>query len=383
MFRGLVFYLRTRSMQVPLLDLREQNAGLRAEIEAALGRILDSNAFILGPEVSALESELAEYCGVRYAIACASGSDALLLALMALGVGTGDEVITTPFSFFATASAITRLGARPVFADIEPDTFNIDASQIARLITEKTKAIEPVHLFGQCADMEAIGEAAGEIPIVEDAAQAIGAEFRGRRAGSIGQIGCFSFYPSKNLGGMGDGGFITTNDDALAERLRALRVHGSLQRYHHKWVGLNSRLDGFQAAVLRVKLPHLDGWSDARRANAERYRELFAEFGLTDKIVLPYERDDVRHIYNQFVIRVPGRRDALREYLSEKGIGTDIYYPIPLHLQECFEYLGYAKGQLPEAERAASEVLALPIYPELRAEQQLFVVQAIAEFFGG
>lgn len=383
MFRGLVFYLRTRSMQVPLLDLSEQNAGLRAEIEAALGRILDSNAFILGPEVSALESELAEYCGVRYAIACASGSDALLLALMALGVGTGDEVITTPFSFFATASAITRLGARPVFADIEPDTFNIDASQIARLITEKTKAIEPVHLFGQCADMEAIGEAAGEIPIVEDAAQAIGAEFRGRRAGSIGQIGCFSFYPSKNLGGMGDGGFITTNDDALAERLRALRVHGSLQRYHHKWVGLNSRLDGFQAAVLRVKLPHLDGWSNARRANAERYRELFAEFGLTDKIVLPYERDDVRHIYNQFVIRVPGRRDALREYLSEKGIGTDIYYPIPLHLQECFEYLGYAKGQLPEAERAASEVLALPIYPELRAEQQLFVVQAIAEFFGG
>lgn len=383
MFRGLVFYLRTRSMQVPLLDLSEQNAGLRAEIEAALGRILDSNAFILGPEVSALESELAEYCGVRYAIACASGSDALLLALMALGVGTGDEVITTPFSFFATASAITRLGARPVFADIEPDTFNIDASQIARLITEKTKAIEPVHLFGQCADMEAIGEAAGEIPIVEDAAQAIGAEFRGRRAGSIGRIGCFSFYPSKNLGGMGDGGFITTNDDALAERLRALRVHGSLQRYHHKWVGLNSRLDGFQAAVLRVKLPHLDGWSDARRANAERYRELFAEFGLTDKIVLPYERDDVRHIYNQFVIRVPGRRDALREYLSEKGIGTDIYYPIPLHLQECFEYLGYAKGQLPEAERAASEVLALPIYPELRAEQQLFVVQAIAEFFGG
>lgn len=383
MFRGLVFYLRTRSMQVPLLDLSEQNAGLRAEIEAALGRILDSNAFILGPEVSALESELAEYCGVRYAIACASGSDALLLALMALGVGTGDEVITTPFSFFATASAITRLGARPVFADIEPDTFNIDASQIARLITEKTKAIEPVHLFGQCADMEAIGEVAGEIPIVEDAAQAIGAEFRGRRAGSIGQIGCFSFYPSKNLGGMGDGGFITTNDDALAERLRALRVHGSLQRYHHKWVGLNSRLDGFQAAVLRVKLPHLDGWSDARRANAERYRELFAEFGLTDKIVLPYERDDVRHIYNQFVIRVPGRRDALREYLSEKGIGTDIYYPIPLHLQECFEYLGYAKGQLPEAERAASEVLALPIYPELRAEQQLFVVQAIAEFFGG
>lgn len=370
-------------MQVPLLDLSEQNAGLRPEIEAALGRILDSNAFILGPEVSALESELAEYCGVRHAIACASGSDALLLALMALGVGAGDEVITTPFSFFATASAITRLGARPVFADIEPDTFNIDASQIPGLISEKTKAIEPVHLFGQCADMEAIGAAAGDIPIVEDAAQAIGAEFRGRRAGSIGQIGCFSFYPSKNLGGMGDGGFITTNDDDLAERLRALRVHGSLERYYHKWVGLNSRLDGFQAAVLRVKLPRLDGWSDARRANADRYRELFAEFGLMDKIVLPFERDGVRHIYNQFVIRVPGRRDALREYLSENGIGTDIYYPIPLHLQECFEYLGYAKGQLPEAERAAAEVLALPIYPELRAEQQRFVVQAIAEFFGG
>jgi len=369
-------------MQVPLLDLSEQNAGLRAEIEAALGRILDANAFILGPEVAELEKELAEYCNIRHAIACASGSDALLLALMALGVGVGDEVITTPFSFFATASAITRLGARPIFADIEPDTFNIDARQVARLITKRTRAIEPVHLFGQCADMAAIRDVAGEVPIVEDAAQAIGSEFQGRRAGSIGKIGCFSFYPSKNLGGMGDGGFLTTNDDSLAEKLRALRVHGSPERYRHKWVGLNSRLDGFQAAVLRVKLPHLDGWSAARKANADRYRELFNEFGLTDKVILPFERDDVRHIYNQFVIRVPERRDNLREYLAESGIGTDIYYPIPLHLQECFRYLGYRRGDLPEAELAAKEVLALPVYPELRAEQQRFVVKTFAEFFG-
>lgn len=382
MLRGLAFYLRTKSMQVPLLDLSEQNAGLRAEIEAALGRILDANAFILGPEVAELEKELAEYCNIRHAIACASGSDALLLALMALGVGVGDEVITTPFSFFATASAITRLGARPIFADIEPDTFNIDARQVARLITKRTRAIEPVHLFGQCADMAAIRDVAGEVPIVEDAAQAIGSEFQGRRAGSIGKIGCFSFYPSKNLGGMGDGGFLTTNDDSLAEKLQALRVHGSPERYRHKWVGLNSRLDGFQAAVLRVKLPHLDGWSAARKANADRYRELFNEFGLTDKVILPFERDDVRHIYNQFVIRVPERRDNLREYLAESGIGTDIYYPIPLHLQECFRYLGYRRGDLPEAELAAKEVLALPVYPELRAEQQRFVVKTFAEFFG-
>lgn len=369
-------------MQIPLLDLSEQNALLRPEIEAALGRILDSNSFILGAEVDALEKELAEYCNTRFAIGCASGSDAILLVLMALGVGPGDEVITTPFSFFATASAIARLGARPVFADIQPDTFNIDPQCISELINDRTKAIEPVHLFGQCADMTEILEIAGEIPIVEDAAQAIGAELAGKRAGSIGLAGCFSFYPSKNLGGMGDGGFISTNDEELREKLLALRVHGSKKRYEHTWIGLNSRLDGFQAAVLRVKLPHLDKWSDARKSNADRYRDLFTEFGLNDLIVLPAERPDSRHIYNQYVIRVVERRDSLRLYLCQNGIGTDIYYPIPLHLQQCFSYLNYRRGDLPVAEKAADEVLALPVYPELRPEQQLKVVETIARFFG-
>lgn len=369
-------------MQVPLLDLSEQNARLRPEIEAALGRVLDSNAFILGPEVDALEQELAAYCGARYAVACASGTDAILLALLALGVGPGDEVITTPFSFFATASSIARLGARPVFADIEPETFNIDAKQIGGLITDRTKAIEPVHLFGQCADMDSIIESAGNIPVIEDAAQAIGAEDAGRRAGSMGLAGCFSFYPSKNLGGMGDGGFVSTNNEELADRIRALRVHGSKERYRHRWLGLNSRLDGFQAAVLRVKLPYLDEWSAARKENADRYRQLIIDHGLADFITTPTERPNARHIYNQFVIRVPNQRDALREYLTRHGIGTDIYYPIPLHIQECFAYLGYQRGDLPNAEKASNEVLALPVYPELRMEQQVYVVETIAKFFG-
>ncbi|MGD9564039.1 MAG: DegT/DnrJ/EryC1/StrS family aminotransferase [Pyrinomonadaceae bacterium] len=373
-----------KQMKVPLLDLKEQNERLRPEIEAALGRVLDTNAFILGGEVAELERELAEYCGVTHAIGCASGSDALLLAMMALGVSTGDEVITTPYSFFATVSAITRLGARPVFVDIEPDSFNLDVDMLPSVLTERTKAVQPVHLFGQCAEMgrlRDICEPAG-VPIVEDAAQAIGAEFNDSRAGSIGEVGCFSFYPSKNLGGMGDGGFLTTSDDGIAERLRALRVHGSSERYYHKWVGLNSRLDGFQGAVLRVKLPHLDTWSEQRQANAARYRSLFSETGLEGRVILPIERPDRRHIYNQFVIRTPGHRDALREYLAEKGIGTDIYYPVPLHLQECFAYLGYHQGDFPEAERASRETLALPIYPELKPEQQEYVVEQIHEYFG-
>lgn len=370
-------------MKVPLLDLTEQNQKLRTEIEAALGRVLDTNGFILGGEVKALESELAAYCGTKHAIGCASGSDALLLALMALDVKVGDEVITTPYSFFATVSAITRLGAVPVFVDIDPATYNLDISQIESKITERTKAIQPVHLYGQCVDMVALREVASKhgIPLVEDAAQAIGAEENGVRAGAMSEIGCFSFYPSKNLGGMGDGGFMTTNDDALAEKLFALRVHGSKERYYHKWVGLNSRLDGFQGAVLRVKLPHLDSWSNARKANADRYRELFTDAGLAEQVVLPFERENVRHIYNQFVVRVPGRRDDLRAYLTDNDIGTDIYYPVPLHLQECFEYVGYREGDLPESERAAKESLALPIFPELRAEQQDYVVSRIAEFF--
>lgn len=372
-------------MKVPLLDLSEQNAKLRPEIEAALGRVLDTNAFILGGEVAELECELAGYCGTKYAIGCASGSDALLLAMMAFDIGPGDEVITTPYSFFATVSAITRLGATPVFVDIEPDTYNIDVRQIEAKITERTKAIQPVHLFGQCADMaalNAISEKHG-IPLIEDAAQAIGAEENGVRAGNMSAVGCFSFYPSKNLGGMGDGGFMTANDDEIAEKLKALRVHGSKERYFHKWVGLNSRLDGFQGAVLRVKLPHLDEWSDKRKSNAERYGELFSAAGIAGEITLPYERPNVRHIYNQYVVRVRAGRDELRAFLAEKGIGTDIYYPVPLHLQECFEFVGYKAGDLPEAERAARETLALPIYPELKAEQQEYVVASIAEFFAG
>ena len=372
------------SMKVPLLDLAEQNQLLRPEIEAALGRVLDTNAFILGGEVKALEEELAAYCGTKYAIGCASGSDALLLALMAFDVKAGDEVITTPYSFFATVSAITRLGAVPAFVDIDPATYNLDVGQIESKITERTKAIQPVHLYGQCADMTALRELAAKhgIPVVEDAAQAIGAEENGVRAGAMSEIGCFSFYPSKNLGGMGDGGFMTTNDDDLAEKLFALRVHGSKERYYHKWVGLNSRLDGFQGAVLRVKLPHLDSWSDKRKANADRYGDLFTDAGLTEQVSLPFERENVRHIYNQYVVRVPSRRDELRTFLTEAGIGTDIYYPVPLHLQECFEYVGYRNGDMPESERAAAETLALPIFPELLPEQQEYVVAKVAEFFG-
>ncbi len=371
-------------MKVPLLDLAEQNQLLRPEIEAALGRVLDTNGFILGAEVAALEKELAEYCGAKHAIACASGTDALLLALMAYDVGFNDEVITTPYSFFATASSITRLGAVPIFVDIDPQTYNLDVSQIEERITDKTKAIQPVHLYGQCADMDALVQISEKynVPIVEDAAQAIGAEENGKRAGSIGDIGCFSFYPSKNLGGMGDGGFMTTNDDELAHKLNALRVHGSFERYYHKWVGLNSRLDGFQGAVLRVKLPHLDAWSDKRKANADYYRQLFTDAGLTEQITLPFERENVRHIYNQFVIRVPEKRDELKQFLAENEIGTDIYYPVSLHQQECFKYLGYLKGDYPESEKASRETLALPIFPELKAEQQEFVARKIGEFFG-
>ncbi len=370
-------------MKVPLLDLTEQNQVLRPEIEAALARVLDSNGFILGPEVAALEAELAAYCGTKHAIGCASGSDAILLALMAYDIGPGDEVITTPYSFFATVSAITRLGATPVFVDIDPVTFNLDASQIESKITERTKAIEPVHLYGQSADMDEINAIAAThgIAVIEDAAQAIGAELNGHRVGGIGDIGCFSFYPSKNLGGMGDGGFMTTNDDSLAKKLFALRVHGSEERYHHKWVGLNSRLDGFQGAVLRVKLPHLDGWADARRRNAAEYRKLLTDLGIAEEVILPEEKTGFKHIYNQFVVRIPGRRDALRNFLTERGVGTDIYYPIPLHMQECFAFLGYSEGDLPESERAARETLALPIFPELKQPQIEYVAETVAEFF--
>lgn len=371
-------------MNVPLLDIKQQNEDLRPEIEAALGRVLDTNGFILGDEVKALESEIAEYSQTKFAIGCASGSDALLLGLMALDVKEGDEVITTPYSFFATVSAITRLGAKPVFVDIEPRTFNLDLSQIEEKITEKTKAVQPVHLYGQCVAMHELSEICNKynIPVVEDAAQAIGAEDSGRRAGSMSEVGCFSFYPSKNLGGMGDGGMMTTNDEEIANKLFALRNHGMAVRYYHQWVGINSRLDGFQGAVLRVKLKHLDDWSRKRKENADYYRKLFLENKLPEFIQLPFERADVRHIYNQFVIRVPEKRDALRQFLTDNGIGTDIYYPIPLHLQECFAYLGYKDGDFPESEKAAKESLAIPIYPELKDEQQEYIVEKIVEFFG-
>ncbi len=369
--------------QVPLLDLTAQHAPLRLEIDRAIKRVMDANAFILGVEAHALETEIAAYSNCQHAIACASGSDALLLALMALDIKAGDEVITTPYTFFATASAITRLGAHPVFVDINPDTFNLNVEQVARAINDKTRAVMPVHLFGQCAEMDKLNEVAqaANIFVIEDAAQAIGAEDGGRRAGSMSHVGCFSFYPAKNLGAAGDGGMMVTNDDELADKLRVLRVHGETSRYHHKFVGINSRLDGIQAAILRVKLPHLDSWSEARKRNAQTYRELFDEADLSEHVTLPFVRPDVRHIFNQFVIRVDERkRDKLVQHLTERTIGNAIYYPVPLHLQECFAFLGYKQGDFPEAERAARATLALPIYSELTLEQQARVVAAIQDF---
>jgi dTDP-4-amino-4,6-dideoxygalactose transaminase len=350
----------------------------------ALGRICRMGAFVLGPEVKRLEEAVAAYCQTSHAVACASGSDALLLALMAVGVEPGDEVIVPSFTFFATASAVTRLGAQVVFADIDPATFNLDPAAVARLVTPRTRAMIPVHLFGQCADMDALGRIARPtgIRIIEDAAQAIGAEFEGRRAGSIGDIGCISFYPTKNLGGAGDGGMMTTNDPQLADTLDLLRGHGMRPRYYHHVVGINSRLDGFQAAVLNVKLPHLDRWTAMRQANAARYADLFASAGLDRILTLPTTAPARRHVWNQYVVRVPdGRRDALRQFLADARIGSEIYYPLGLHQQACFASLGYGPGSLPETERAAAEVLALPIFPELGEAEQCAVVARIGEFF--
>jgi dTDP-4-amino-4,6-dideoxygalactose transaminase len=375
----------TPSQGVPLLDLGAQHGPLMEEILAALRGVCQSGAFVLGPEVTKLEERLAEYCQVKHAIGCASGSDALLLALMAYDIGPGDEVIVPSFTFFATASAVTRLGATPVFADIDPESFNIDPASVERCLRPMTKAILPVHLFGQCADMDALGEIArrADIPLVEDVAQAIGAEWGGRRAGSIGRIGCFSFYPTKNLGGAGDGGLLTTNDDVLADRLRLLRGHGMRPRYYHSIIGVNSRLDSFQAAVLNVKLNHLDRYTRDRQTNAARYRSLFTEAGLDGALGLPTDGPNRRHVWNQYVVRVPnGKRDALREHLAAAKIGAEIYYPLGLHQQECFRYLGYEPGDLPETDRAAEEVLALPIFPELTADQQKIVVSRISQFEG-
>lgn len=367
--------------QVPLLDLRAQYATIRDEIRVAIDRVLESQGFILGPEVAALEQEIAAYTGTAHAVGMSSGTDALLAALMACDVGPGDEVVTTPYSFFATAGVVARMGARAVFVDIDPATFNIDAEAAAAAVTPNTRAIIPVHLYGRMADIDPIVRIARErgISIIEDAAQAIGSvDASGRTAGSIGEYGCFSFFPSKNLGAFGDGGCVTTNDASIAERLRMLRVHGSEPKYYHSIVGGNFRLDALQAAVLRVKLKHLDGWTAARRRNADTYRSLLAEADLGTHVTAP--TDVPGHIYNQFVIRAENR-DGLQKHLKEQGIGTEIYYPVPLHMQECFDGWGYAEGDFPEAERAAKETLALPIYPELERDDLARVIEAIAAFY--
>lgn len=366
------------SVRVPLLDLAAQNGPLRDQLIEAIVKTVDSQRFIMGPDVELLEQELAAVLHVRHAIAVSSGTDALLLALMALDVGPGDEVVTTTYSFFATAGAIARVGATPVLVDIDPRTFNLDPQGVAAALSPRTRAILPVHLFGLSADMDAIIDVAAPrgIPVVEDAAQALGATYRSRTAGSIGTFGCFSFFPSKNLGAFGDAGLLVTGDDTLGARARLLRTHGMAPKYYHHVIGANFRMDSLQAAVLRVKLPHLDTWTEARRRNAGRYRALFAEAGLSE-VVLPFEPPDCRHIYNQFVIRVADR-DRLRAHLTERGIGTEIYYPVPFHEQKCFASLGYRAGAFPHAEAAAQTSLALPIYGELTAEMQQTVVNAVA-----
>jgi dTDP-4-amino-4,6-dideoxygalactose transaminase len=369
------------SLKVPLLDLQAQYRPLRDEILAAITRVSDSQRFIMGPEITALEGELARMLGVGHAVAVSSGTDALLLALMTLGVGAGDEVVTSAYSFFATAGGIARVGARPVFVDIDPITFNLDPARLAAAVTPRTKAIEPVHLFGLSADLDPILDEASRrgVPVVEDAAQAIGATCKSRNVGGIGAIGCFSFFPSKNLGAFGDAGLLTTNDAGLARRARLLRIHGMEPKYYHHMVGGNFRMDEVQAAVLRVKAPHLAAWTEARRINAARYVRMFGDVGLHDRVVLPSEPRDRRHVFNQFVIRAPDR-DGLKRHLDARGIGSEIYYPVPLHLQPCFADLGHRAGDFPHAERAAKESLAIPIYGELSVEQQQAVVDAIAAF---
>ncbi|MFM9025431.1 MAG: DegT/DnrJ/EryC1/StrS family aminotransferase [Planctomycetaceae bacterium] len=370
---------------VPLLALDRQYAALGAEIRAAIMRVCDSGRFVLGPDVDDLEAELARALDAPHVISCASGSDALLLALMALGVGTGDEVILPSYTFFATASAVTRLGAIPIFADIDAATYLVDPADVARKTSRRTKAIIPVHLFGRTADMDALLPIAARagVPVIEDAAQSILSTWHGRCSGMLGDVGCFSFYPTKNLGGAGDGGFLTTTRDDVAKSLRLLRVHGMEPRYYHQVIGINSRLDSIQAAVLRVKLPHLDAWTTARQTNAARYGECFARYDFGGRVTVPGDEPRGRHVWNQYVIRIgEGRRDELRAFLAKAGVGTEIYYPVPLHMQQCFAHLGWRRGDLPRTEQAAEETLALPIFPELTAAEQHTVVARIAEFFG-
>ena len=374
---------------IPLLDLTPQFESLRGEITEAIREVVESQHFILGPVVERFEQELAEHTGADHAIGCASGTDALILALAALDLGSGDQVLTSPFSFFSSASCAYKVGARPLFADIDPHSFNLDPQCVEAAITPTTRALLPVHLFGQCADMEPLMEIAGRhgIPVVEDAAQALGATCRfgedaEAAAGGMGRLGTYSFFPSKNLGGFGDGGMVVTSDAELADKLRVLRVHGGRQMYSHRWVGWNSRLDALQAAVLSVKLPHLDAWSRARAENADRYDRWFAESRLIESgdVKTPVRVDGRSHIFNQYTLRV-GRRDDLREHLRRRGVGHSVYYPTPLHLQECFSELGYREGDFPVAEQATREVISIPVYPGLDEAQQRRVVDAIVEFY--
>jgi dTDP-4-amino-4,6-dideoxygalactose transaminase len=366
----------------PFLDLKAQYATIRSEVTAAINRVMESQHFILGSEVKSLEEELAKYTGCRFGIGCASGSDALLLALMAYEIGPGDEVITTPFTFVATAGSVARLGARPVFVDIEPETFNLDPGQVAKAVTPRTRAIIPVHLFGLAAELAPILELGKQrgIPVIEDCAQAIGATYQGAPVGSLGAIGCFSFFPSKNLGGAGDGGMLATNDPALEDRLKVLRTHGGHKKYEYEVIGMNSRLDALQAAILRVKLPYLDRWAAARQRNADRYRTLFVESGLDNQVKLPVVPAGRNHIYNQFVICVEDR-DALKEHLRQRGIPTEVYYPLSLHQQKAFAYLGQKEGDFPVAESMSRRVLALPVFPEITDQQLREVVAAVAGYY--
>lgn len=373
-------------MEVPLLDLRAQYSIIKADLESAIAEVMQSQQFILGPKVEDCEKLIAQYCGCAHAIGVSSGSDALLACLMAENIGRGDEVITTPYTFFATVGAIARVGATPIFVDIDPVTFNLNTTEVESKVSTKTRAIIPVHLYGQMADMDPIMSIAQKygLIVIEDAAQAIGAKYKGRNAGSIGHWGCFSFFPSKNLGAAGDGGMVVTQESDRADKLKSLRAHGSKPKYHHKIIGGNFRLDALQAAIVSVKLRHLDQWTVDRQKNARKYTELFSDAGIvssgvkTGFVIVPCIKTD-HHIFNQYVIRV-ARRDQLLEWLKRKGIGTEIYYPVPMHLQECFSYLGYGVGAFPESERAANETMALPIYPELSEDQIRYVVDCIRDF---
>ena len=370
-----------QNIKVPLLDIPLSYEAVLADVEKNINEVIRSGYFILGPVVEELERQIAAYCGAKYAVGVSSGTDALLISLMAAGIGEGDEVITTPFTFFATAGSISRLGAKPVFVDIKPSTFNIDPKHIEKNITNKTRAIIPVHLYGQCADMDPILDLAkkNNLAIIEDAAQAIGSKYKGGGAGSLGDYGCFSFFPTKNLGGFGDGGMVTMASEELYEQVKTLRVHGSNNKYYHKVIGGNFRLDAIQAAVVLAKLKFLDQCTKKRRSNAQTYDRLFKEKGATDSLILPQEIIP-HHVYNQYIVRVKEKRDELRSFLGGKNIATEIYYPLPLHLQDCFASLGYKKGDFPESEKAADEIIALPIFPELTTDQLEYVAASISHF---